>query len=134
MGKRKKSLKKAQENIPGTQPFTPPPVRTVDPALRPVNPEHTTTNWGPDTNIAPGPPPPDRSNVIHHPDRNPIPTITSPPVNPIQPPPSTPDTVQPMLTRGGQRVPGMYKHGGMHDGMDSIKPVRGISHKSFKKK
>ena len=36
--------------------------------------------------------------------------------------------------KNGGNVPGMYKHGGMHDGMDSIKPVRGISHKSFKKK
>ena len=34
--------------------------------------------------------------------------------------------------RNGGNVPGMYKTGGMYDGMDSPKP-KGISHKSFKK-
>ena len=40
----------------------------------------------------------------------------------------------PVKMKSGGNVPGMYKHGGMHDGMDSIKPVRGIYHKSFKNK
>ena len=35
--------------------------------------------------------------------------------------------------KNGGNVPGMYKHGGMHDGMDSPDP-QGIYHKSFKKK
>mgnify|MGYP003153096093 CR=1 FL=1 len=34
--------------------------------------------------------------------------------------------------KNGGNVPGMYKTGGMYDGMDSPQP-KGISHKSFKK-
>lgn len=34
--------------------------------------------------------------------------------------------------RNGGNVPGMYKTGGMYDGMDSPQP-KGISHKSFRK-
>ena len=34
--------------------------------------------------------------------------------------------------KSGGSVPGMYKTGGMYDGMDSPQP-KGISHKSFKK-
>ena len=39
----------------------------------------------------------------------------------------------PVKAKNGGNVPGMYKHGGMHDGMDSPQP-KGIYHKSFKKK
>jgi len=39
----------------------------------------------------------------------------------------------PVKARNGGNVPGMYKHGGMHDGMDSPQP-KGIYHRSFKKK
>ena len=34
--------------------------------------------------------------------------------------------------KSGGSVPGMYKTGGMYDGMDSPQP-KGISHKSFRK-
>ena len=123
MGKRKKSLKKAQDNIPRKKPFpTRPP---VDPALTPANPEHTRTDWGP---VNPFENDHKISNVI-------LDGPTPPPDDSINKPfiPTPPPGVKPIFTRGGQRVPGMYKHGGMHDGMDSIKPVRGISHKSFRK-
>jgi hypothetical protein len=38
----------------------------------------------------------------------------------------------PVKMKSGKNVPGMYKTGGMYDGMDSPKP-KGIFHKSFKK-